>query len=105
MDTVFISDIRNKYATRQMGYEEASLALITHGCTFEHVTKLLPVPLIVEGDTVMVVLTGTVKRVSDAHGMTYQIECEQRDFSEPRVIWVENNDTKSEYIKVIEKKK
>ena len=42
------------------------------------------------GDKVRLVLEvrGKIVRRSDSHGLAYQVELEQRDFGEPRVVWV-----------------
>lgn len=45
------------------------------------------------GDKVMVTVEATVKKVSNGHGLCYEVELPLRDFSSPRRVWVDEEET------------
>jgi hypothetical protein len=47
------------------------------------------------GQEVMVSVSAVVTDISDAHGLCYEVELTQRDYSNPRTIWLEPDELQS----------
>lgn len=48
--------------------------------------------MIKEGDKVKVITEGTVVKVSNSHGLAVLLQLDQRDFTEPRLIWIDEDE-------------